>query len=86
MQLPIIKVILRPEDSTISKAITGKNEESTLSSFSLNETGTASSRQQRIYTFSALVTDQIRDAITSEAITASLLSPRLCRFSKLAET
>jgi hypothetical protein len=71
------KVILRPEDSTISKAIKQeKNEEYTELLFSLNETtGTASQGNNVFIHSQLLVTDQIRDAITSEAITASFAEP-----------
>jgi hypothetical protein len=57
---------------------------STLSLFSLNELQEQGPQGNNVFIHSQLlVTDQIRDAITSEAITASLLSPRLRRFSKL---
>jgi hypothetical protein len=43
--------------------------------FQLNETTGTSPWKQCIYTFAAFVTDQIRDAITAEAVSAAFAEP-----------
>jgi hypothetical protein len=43
--------------------------------FQLNETTGTGAWKQCIYTFAAFVTDQIRDAITAEAVSAAFAEP-----------
>jgi hypothetical protein len=68
MLLQTIKVILRPGDNT-SLRLAGKNEETYTAVLVLMKRNSLPWKQC-IYTFSALVTDQIRDAITAEAVSA----------------
>jgi hypothetical protein len=70
------KVILRPGDNTTAQAaVQQKNEDYTQLLFQLNETtGTAHGNNVFIHS-QLLVTDQIRDAITAEAVSAAFAEP-----------
>jgi hypothetical protein len=70
------KVILRPGDNTTAQAaVQQKNEDYTQLLFQLNETTGTGAHGNNVFIHSQLlVTDQIRDAITAEAVSAALLS------------
>jgi hypothetical protein len=61
-------------ENTTVQAKCKRREDYTQPLFQLNETTGTKPWKQCIYTFAALVTDQIRDAITAEAVSAALLS------------
>jgi hypothetical protein len=70
-------VVLRPGDNTLAAAaVQPKNEDYAQILFSLNETTGTSAQGNNIFIHSQiLVTDQIRDAITAEAVTAAFADP-----------
>lgn len=71
-------VILKAGDATISNAtVQSKNENYEQMLFSLNETTGTSAHGNNVFIHSQLlVTDQIRDAITAEAIEAAFADPK----------
>jgi hypothetical protein len=69
------KVILRPGDNTTAQAVQQKNEDYTQLLFQLNETTGTGAHGNNVFIHSALVTDQIRDAITAEAVSAAFAEP-----------
>jgi hypothetical protein len=70
------KVILRPGDNTTAQAAVQKNEDYTQLLFQLNETTGTGAHGNNVFIHSQLlVTDQIRDAITAEAVSAAFAEP-----------
>jgi hypothetical protein len=71
------KVILRPGDNTTAQAaVQQKNEDYTQLLFQLNETTGTGAHGNNVFIHSQLlVTDQIRDAITAEAVSAAFAEP-----------
>jgi hypothetical protein len=66
------KVILRPDNTTAQAAVQQKNEDYTQLLFQLNETTGTGAHGNNVFIHSQLlVTDQIRDAITAEAVSAA---------------
>jgi hypothetical protein len=72
------KVILRPGDNTsTSGCATKRDEDYTITVVNLTRLQEPGPMEQCIYTFAALVTDQLEDAITAEVVLLLLSLPTM---------
>jgi hypothetical protein len=69
------KVILRPGDNTTAQAVQQKNEDYTTCCFNLTRLQEPGPMETMYLYIQLLVTDQIRDAITAEAVSAAFAEP-----------